>query len=365
LIDKTSLLFICGGLFLVACSPDDSEMGNSSGLTVVEIFAQPVVFTTDTDRVEAVGTARARQNATIFPEAAGEVTHIGFVSGEKVAAGRVLAKLESRSEALAVQSAEIAVQDARQLLARYQRIDVPGAISESQIDAAKTALAAAEVELELARDTLSERTVRAPFAGHVGLSTIDAGARITPQTEITRLDDRSVLFVDFEAPEQVFSEVAMGDTIPIQPFASQQAVIDAEVAAIGSRIDPDQRTFTVRVAIDNEDDRLRPGMSFRVQFSLPGLAYPSVPEAALVWGGDGAYLWAVEDGQAKRLPVTIISRDSGDVLVMADLEEGDLIIAEGVQKVREGTPVKDVGPASAANIPAGAGRGGMPSNGQP
>lgn len=356
---------MCGGLVLAACSPDDSEMGNSSGPAVVEIFAQPVVFTTDTDRVEAVGTARARQNATIFPEAAGEVTHIGFVSGEKVAAGRVLAKLESRSEALAVQSAEIAVQDARQLLARYQRIDVPGAISESQIDAAKTALAAAEVELELARDTLSERTIRAPFAGHVGLSAIDAGARITPQTEITRLDDRSVLFVDFEAPEQVFSEVAMGDTIPIQPFASQQAVIDAEVSVIGSRIDPDQRTFTVRVAIDNGDDRLRPGMSFRVQFNLPGLAYPSVPEAALVWGGDGAYLWTVEDGKAKRLPVTIISRNSGDVLVMADLEEGDLIIAEGVQKVRDGTPVKDVGPASAADIPAGASRGGMPSNGQP
>lgn len=361
---KTSVLIFGAGFLIAGCSPDSATIQPPSGPAHVEIFAQPVVLKADTDSVEAVGTARASQTATIFSEAAGEVTFVGFVSGQRVEADTVLARLESRSEALNVQSAEIAVRDARQLLARYQRIDVPGAISDSQIDAAQTALAAAEVQLELARDTLSERTIRAPFAGHVDLSDIDPGVRITPQTEITRLDDRSVLFVDFEAPEQVFGQVSTGDTIAIQPFASEQALIDADVVAIASRIDPERRSFTVRVSIDNADDRLRPGMSFRVQFNLPGQAYPSVPEAALIWGGDGAYLWGVVDGKAKRFPVTVISRDAGTVLVRSDLKEGALIIAEGVQKVREGTLVEDVRPAAAGD-PAAAAPGGSQLNGQP
>lgn len=361
---KAYSLFAVAAIWLVGCSPDSAREPALSSPASVEIFAEPVVFKSDSDSVEAVGTSRAIQTATIFSEAPGEVTFVGFVSGQRVEAGKILARLESRREALDVQSAEIAVKDARQLLARYERIDVPGAISDSQVDAAQTALAAAEVQLELAQDRLLERTIRAPFAGYVGLADIDPGVRITPQTEITRLDDRSFLFVDFEAPEQVFGQVSTGDMIAVQPFASQQALIDAEVVAIASRIDPERRSFTVRVSIDNEDDRLRPGMSFRVQFNLPGRAYPSVPEAALIWGGDGAYVWGVADGKAKRFPVTVISRDGGTVLVRSDLQEGDLIIAEGVQKVREGTLVKDVRP-TAADAPAAAAPGGAQLNGQP
>ena len=80
-------------------------------------------------------------------------------------------------------------------------------------------------------------------------------------------------------------------------------------------------------------------MSFRIGFDLPGQSYPSVPEASIVWGGDGAFIWAVEDGRAKRVGVTIVSRDDGKVLVKADIAEGSWVIDEGVQKVREGVPV--------------------------
>ena len=80
-------------------------------------------------------------------------------------------------------------------------------------------------------------------------------------------------------------------------------------------------------------------MSFKIGFNIAGQAYPLVPEAAIIWGGDGAYVWAVKNGRATQVSVTIVDRQDGNVLVRAPIPEGDTIISEGVQKVREGTPV--------------------------
>ncbi|MBT8115660.1 MAG: efflux RND transporter periplasmic adaptor subunit, partial [Arenicella sp.] len=154
------------------------------------------------------------------------------------------------------------------------------------------------------------------------------------------LDDRSILFVDFQAPEEVYGVIEVGAAIDIAPFADAGTIYQAKVRKIDSRIDQASRSFTVRAEIDNAADRLRPGMSFKIDFQLPGRAYPVVPEAAIIWGGDGAYIWLVENGVAKRLSVTIVGRQDGQVLVRAPINEGSIVIAEGVQKVREGTAVE-------------------------
>jgi RND family efflux transporter MFP subunit len=327
---------------VAACSSEAPEGRGGEAQPAVQVIAAPVTLVRVADRVEAVGTARAQQAATLFPETEGEVTRIAFAAGDRVTAGTVLATLEDAEERLAEARARVTLQEAQQLLARYERIDVPGAVSESQIDAARTAVEAARIELDLAREGLAARRVLAPFEGYVGIPQVDPGQRVTPQTMITQLDARDMLFVDFEAPEEVFDRVQEGETLRLIPF-SGGAPVEATVSSVGARIDPQRRLFTVRTALDNGSDRFRPGMSFRVTFETPGAAYPLVPEAAISWGGDGPYLWAVEDGTARRLPVTIVSRRAGEVFVDAPLEEGDLIVAEGVQKMREGTPVKTIG----------------------
>lgn len=305
----------------------------------VEIIPHTVVYQDDIVTVEAIGTARAEKFAVIRANTGGEVTRVNFKAGDRVGKGDVLLTLESDEERLAANRAEVALKNSQQLIDRYERIDVPGAISDSQIDEAKTAVEAAQIDLELADVALARRIVRAPFSGTVGLTDIDAGARITPETEITRLDDRSTLFVDFQAPEQVYSRIAPGDIISMEPFSDQGRTYEATVVTIDSRIDQVSRSFTVRAAIDNVDDTLRPGMSFRIGFDIPGQAYPVVPEAAIIWGGDGAYVWAVENGLTTRVSVTIVDRQDGNVLVRAPIPEGSIIVSEGVQKVREGTPV--------------------------
>lgn len=330
-------------VILAACGGPSAEPGGRPGADeAIRVVTQAVAHERERTEVEAVGTARARATAVLYPETGGVVTEVPFSAGAHVEAGDVILRMEDREERLAVNLARVAVQEAEQLLARYRRIENTGAVSASQIDEARTALDAARIELEQAEIALDERTVRAPFAGHIGLSDIDPGSRVTAQTAIAQLDDRSVLHVDFSPAEQVFGRLREGDTVLASPFASPDSAVEAEVIAVDSRIDPTRRTFTVRARIDNEADILRPGMSFRVGFTIEGEAYPRVPEAAIIWGGSGSYVWGVDGDTAFRIPVAIVSRGDGFVLVRGDIPPGARIITEGVQKVREGSQIVDL-----------------------
>ena len=85
----------------------------------------------------------------------------------------------------------------------------------------------------------------------------------------------------------------------------------------------------MRAVIENTDDMLRAGMSFQVAMKFPGDTYPSVNPLSVQWGTDGAFVWAIKDGKAKRTPVRIIQRNTESVLVEADLTDEDLVVTEG------------------------------------
>jgi RND family efflux transporter MFP subunit len=319
-----------------------TEPGPAAPLAAVAVVTHPVTLDARQTSVEAVGTARASASAEVFPAASGEVAKILFEPGAFVRQGTPLVELDARRERLAVSLAEVSVREAEQLLTRYRRIEDTGAVSESQIDEVEARLQAERITLEQARVALTDRVIRAPFDGHLGLRLVDPGARIGTDTAVVRIDDRRTLYVDFPAPEQVFAGVGIGMALEVLPFSGPHAVRAARVEAIDSRIDPASRTFTVRAVIDNTDDGLRPGMSFRVRFRLTGEPLPVVPESALVWGDEGAALWVVRSGRAARVPVRIGERRAGSVLVEAALAPGERVISEGVQKVREGTPVTEM-----------------------
>lgn len=318
---------------------EDEEAAAPAAPAIVE----PVVLEKERAAIEAVGTARARKSVMLHAAAAGEVEQVLFQPGDKVVAGAVLVELDSRQERLAVERAEVDLRNSRQLLARYERIRNTGAVSESQIDEVRAVLDTATVALKQARATLADRTVRAPFDGHVGITDIDPGDRIDTSTEIAPFDDRGVVFVDFKVPEAFIGQIGPGTPIVAQPWTAGGAPETGEVRIVDSRVDPVERNVTVRAAIDNADDSIRPGMSFRIGIDLPGRAYPLVAEAAILWGGEGSYLWAVRDGKAVRVPAVIVERREGRVLVDAALRAGDAVVIEGVQRLRDGMPVEIIG----------------------
>ena len=319
-----------------ACGEAESE----SPREAIPVVAQEIRLLPEELEIEAIGSARAATSAEIYAETAGRVTSVLFSAGDFVRNGQPLVRLDARQERLAVEAAQVDVREADQLLGRYRRIEDTGAISESQIEAGETALASARVALEQARTALADRVVRAPFSGHVGLTEIDPGDRVNDATPIAQIDQRSTLYVDFPAPEAVFSTLRPGQFVQVTPFSDPSRTIDARVVATDTRISQDSRDFIVRTAIPNQDDRLRPGMSFRVTFIRAGETRPVVPEEAIVWGGEGSHLFVIREGKAVRIPVTITSRREGSVFVDSALERADRVIVEGVQKVRDGQHIR-------------------------
>jgi multidrug efflux pump subunit AcrA (membrane-fusion protein) len=91
--------------------------------------------------------------------------------------------------------------------------------------------------------------------------------------------------------------------------------------------------------VPNEADNLRPGMSFRVGAEILGESYPVVAETGVQWGSDGAYVWSIENGTATRVPVEIVQRREGRVLISGDLYDGGIVVVEGIQRMQEGIDV--------------------------
>ncbi len=335
-------------LMLPACTPDPqhspspnlpSESGPNATPAEISAIVEPLQLAPDRTRVEAVGTSRALRSVELHPAVTGEVVAVNFEPGQRVGRGDVLLALDSRDERLAVELSEVRLQDAQRLHERYQRAGDSGAIIPTDMDAARTAVEAARIELDRARVALDYHTIEAPFAGYVGITDVDVGDRIGADTAITTLDDRSALLVTFQAPELLIGQLGEGDVVEVAPWSGGQSAVQGRIVEIDSRIDPATRSFVARARVDNPSDRLRPGMSFRVSINLGGTPHPVIAETGVQWGASGAYVWVVSEGRARRVPVAIVQRQQGRVLVDADLGAGDLIVIEGTQRMREGIAV--------------------------
>ena len=354
-------LLLAGAWFASGLFFGDEISGAAETEDAGEALAAPVVveevrFASDAAILNAVGTGIARAAVELYPEAAGRVTAILFEAGEEVQEGEPLLRLDREEEELAVELATVRIEDARQRLQRYERAEPSGAVSASEVDAARVGLEAARIELAQAELALRHRTLRAPFAGITGIPAVDVGDRITESTIIGTLDDRSALLVDFEVPEAFAYGVRQGGRLDLETWARPGEAFEGEITAIGSRIDPVSRTLPVRATIMNDDDRLRPGMSFSIRLPLQGDRFPSVPSVAIQWDREGAFVWQVADGQAERVFADVLKRSEGWVLLDAPLEEGDLVVVEGVQRLRPGRAVEIVSEDVVAD--AGTRRGG-------
>jgi len=328
-------------LLAAACSdaPEPAERGQRPAAAEVRVIAEILKLERERTRVEAVGTSRARLSAELYAPTSGEVVSVNFEPGQAVKAGDVLVELDSRDEKLAVRVAELHLEDAARLYDRYKRSADSGAVLPTALDGARTAAETARVELERARIDLDDRTIEAVFDGYVGSTDVDPGDRVNTNTLITTLDDRSTLFVSFDIPEAFIGELTVGDQVQLETWNSKAPVVAGEIVDIGSRIDPENRTFVARAQVVNDADTLRPGMSFRASIDVLGELFAVISETGVHWGADGAYAWSVVDGVAARIPVRVVQRREGRVLVDGALKDGDVIVVEGTQRMREGIGV--------------------------
>lgn len=334
----TSALYMLIAILSINTSNAQAQSRGRGGPKLVVL--EPVSYLHESKRVEAVGSAEAVRSVIIFPAVSDEVTDVRFKPGQFVNKDQVLVKLDDRRQSAAVQRATLQLQDAERNLKRLIDSRASGAVPQSQVDDARTLRDLAKVTLDEAMTELEDRTIVAPFDGVVGITDIEIGDRITPQTAITTIDDRSQLFINFDAPEAAVDILMNNPVVTLSPWSNRTINIDATIAQIDSRINETDRSIRARALLNNDKDEYRPGMSFRVNLSHEGPEYAAVPEASLLWSAYGAYVWKAIDGKATRVDVEVKQRLRGTILVSGELDQGELLIVEGIQRLREGQDVR-------------------------
>jgi membrane fusion protein (multidrug efflux system) len=328
------LLVVGGALKLATAEPKGKGgPGGGPGGRAAAVSQVTVASRAFIDRIEVLGVAKGRQSVTITSNTTEMITAVRFRDGQRVGQGQVLVELKAGEEEAGLIEAQALLDQAERDYSRWKSLADQGIAP---------------------RATAEDRVIRAPFSGVVGLSDVAPGSLITPGSPIVSLDDVSVVRVDFEIPDRYLPVLREGSPIVARPDAWADEAFQGRIALLDSRIDASTRAITARAEFPNPSGRIKPGMLMRVSISHGGRDALAVPEAAVQFEGDQAYVFVIgprgEGLAARKQAVDTGVTQDGFVEVLGGLKAGDRVVADGLNRIRDGQPVRTGGgrPAAAA-----------------
>lgn len=345
-------------LSIAACGKDQAAAGPRDGGQPTAVTTQVLRPQAWNDTLQAIGTVRARESVTVTAKVSETVQRVHFDSGDEVGRGAVLVTLSGQAQQASLAEAQASANEAERLYRRQSELAAQQLIARSQLDTQRAERDAARARVAQARATIGDRTIRAPFAGVLGLRQVSPGALVTPGTPIATLDDIARVFVDFPMPEAELARVAAGQRLQGTATAFPGRTFDGTVSIIDARIDPATRAVTVRGDFANPDRALRPGMLMDVRLQRPQRQALVVPEIAIVQVGRESFVYRVlADGKVEQATVEVGARADGKAEIREGLKAGDRIVVDGTGKLRPGSTVREaetaVGtPAKDATTPA-------------
>lgn len=317
-----------------------SNRQNSAGGQAVLVATRPVGTGIVNDSLSAIGDGEAIQSVIVMPQAAGTINEILVKSGDRVKKGQILAQLDDDEQIILRDQAQVLLRSATEKSDSYKNLK---SFSRLEVLDAQISEETAQLALTNAQLALKRRSVVAPIDGIVGIVAVNIGDNVTTSSNVVTIDNRSELLVDFWAPERFAVQIKTGMPVEATSISRPGSTYKGSVEAVDNRVDPASRTIRIRAKIPNGDDELRAGMSFGVTMRFPGETYPSVDPLAIQWDTQGSFVWRIEDHKSVKARVRIIQRNPDAILVAAELNEGDAIATEGLQRVREGGAVRIAG----------------------
>ena len=182
----------------------------------------------------------------------------------------------------------------------------------------------------------------ADFAGKLGKREIDQGV-LGSESLIVTLDDLKKIVIDIKVPENYVSILKPGLKAEVTSSAFKKT-FKGKIQTISSRIDPSTRSILSRVIVDNSNFDIIPGQLMTVKIIYDEINQIGVPERAVTIQGSTAFVYTVRDETAKKKNIKIGKRNFGKVSVVSGINEGDLVITEGVSKVRNNAKIKIINP---------------------
>ncbi|MCL1142596.1 efflux RND transporter periplasmic adaptor subunit [Shewanella gaetbuli] len=293
------------------------------------------------DSVEAIGTGKAFESITVTSKITELVTNINFNDGDIVEKDALLVQLQSAEQQAKVKVAQVKLTEHMRELDRISSLVTSKTIAELERDRLQSLIDLARAELEQAVSGLTDRTIRAPFAGRLGLRQVSLGSLVSTGEAITTLDDVSKIKLDFSIPERFIQDLQPGKTVEAQAVAYPGRIFKGVVSSIDSRVNPDTRAVVVRAIMPNEDYALLPGMLMKVKFIKQSRQGLLLPEAAIIPLQEKHYVYGLtENSEIVQIPVKLGIRTRGWVEITDGLAENQDVVIRGILKVRPGDKVK-------------------------
>ena len=298
----------------------------------------------------AVGSLAAVQGVTVTAELTGKVVQIAFTPGSLVKAGDLLVKQDTSSEEAQLRSAEAAAALAKLNVERLGKLLVERTIAQSQYDTAEASYKQAIAQADNIRASIAKKTIRAPFAGRLGIRLVNLGQVINEGEAIVSLQSLDPIYVNFSLPQQQLSSIQAGLAIRVTTDALPGGIIQGKITAINPQVDAATRNIRVQATVANSDERLRPGMYVSVAVVLPDrIKVLAIPATAVLYAPYSDSVFIVEDPPKPNpeQPVKVVRQQfaqlgekHGDfVAVQSGLKEGETVVSTGVFKLRNGQTV--------------------------
>lgn len=292
------------------------------------------------------GTVRAPEFVELTAEATGRIVKLGAAAAAVVAKDDVIVQLfdedlRAQQQALSADLNLVALQ-----LKRTRQLRNEGMASQDQLDTLEARELSLKAQIAATEAQISRLTMRAPFAGKLGIYTQSVGDLMQAGDQLTTLSGMGeIRWIDFKIPQGV-ARVAVGDTVRL--FSLDREVIgDAKITAVADALGTGLRAFDVRAEI--ADARLRHGelVLIDVRTRQPEIVF-TLPVPAVRWDTEGPHVFVLEDGEpnayvpleAQLRRITIIGEERGVIMALGDLQIGEQIAVKGAFKLRDGALVK-------------------------
>lgn len=351
---------------LIASAPKPGAQ-TVSAVKVTDLEWQP--------QLTAVGSLSAVRGVDLASEIAGLVREVRFHSGQEVATGAVLVQLNADSDIAQLHALQAGAELSGTVLTRDRAQLAAQGISQAQVDADQADLKSKQALVAQQAALVAKKTIRAPFAGRIGITSVNPGQYLNPGDKIVTLQTLDPIYVDFFVPQKQIAGLTVGQELALSNDAYSGATFSGKISAINPRIDTTTRNVQIQATIGNRKRELVPGMFANVSVDMGEKKnYLTLPQTAITYNpyGSTVFILKQDDGkaskEAKDKPATkdqngkpqllaeqvfvTTGPTRGDqVAILKGLSAGQLVVTSGQLKLKNGTPVVVDNKVQPANSP--------------
>lgn len=359
-----------------AAKSTDNPFGRMAGMST-PVSAATVARGRIAFSLKAIGTVTAINTVTVRSRVDGELEKIYFQEGQKVHAGDLLAQIDPRTYQVQLDQAlgeqkqnEAQLRNAQRDLQRYELLYKQNSLAKQQLDAQKALVEqylgtqkSDQAAVASARLQLGFTRIVAPITGIVGLRQVDQGNLISASSTdglvvITQMQPISVVFAlsQSQLPD-VLAQVRAGKTLAVDLYDSSDTnkIATGQLVSVDNQIDVATGTVKLRARFANAGEALFPNEFVNVQLHVSADDDAVIiPTSAVQQGSIGAFVYTVaEGGKVHVQPIKTGTVDGDNIAVIDGLAPGQKVVTEGVDRLREGSPVEIIAPQSADGDAAG------------